>query len=82
MNDWNYIKVAGKPSEKGIYIVASSYGVRCAHFDPTWPIRNPLFQDCATNNDEGIRTWDEDESRYEVYAWMECPEFDFSDLRG
>lgn len=57
------------PEVKGIYLASSNYGVRCAFFDPEWSRK---FQDCATNNDEGMGEWDDSEP-YRVTHWMEMP---------
>ena len=58
------------PELKGVYIVSSNYGVRCAFFDPEWSRK---FQDCATNNDEGMSDWEDDEP-YRVTHWMQLPD--------
>ena len=71
MSDW--IKKSDKlPEVNGVYIVFSTYGVRCAFFDPLW---SKKFQDCATNNDEGMgEAADEDLPIYKVSHWMPLPE--------
>lgn len=69
MSDW--IKKSEElPSKKGAYLVFSTYGVRCAFFDPEW---SKKFQDCATNNDEGMSDWEDDSPIYRVSHWMHLP---------
>ena len=57
------------PEDGGIYLAFSTYGVRCAFFDPDWSRK---FQDCATNNDEGMGNWGNEV--YKVTHWMPLPE--------
>ncbi|WWO62291.1 hypothetical protein [Vibrio phage vB_VcM_SY] len=72
MSKW-ILKSEKLPKSKGIYLTFSSYGVRCAFFDPLW---SKKFQDCLTNNDEGMGEWsdDGDEPIYRVSHWMEMPD--------
>ena len=70
MSEW-ISKFDRKPESKGIYLCASTYGVRCAFFDPEWSSK---FQDCATNNDEGMGGYSDDEPKYWVTHWMPLPE--------
>ncbi|CAM0008488.1 hypothetical protein VPHK359_0012 [Vibrio phage K359] len=57
------------PRSEGVYIVNSTYGVRCAFFQPDISRK---FQDCATNNDEGMSDLGGDV--YKVTHWMPLPE--------
>lgn len=62
-------KSDSRPDIKGRYLVASSFGVVTAWYDPDWSNK---FQDCDTNCDEGMS--DFDDNIFFVTHWMPLPE--------
>ncbi|HGY5040852.1 MULTISPECIES: DUF551 domain-containing protein [Klebsiella] len=61
--------IDGRPEIKGKYLVYSSYGICTAWFDPEWSNK---FQDCDSNNDEGME--DFDGNVFSVSHWRLLPE--------
>lgn len=57
------------PDIEGKYLAASSYGIVTAWFTPSWSNK---FQDCESNNDEGME--DFDGRVFSVTHWMPLPE--------
>lgn len=62
-------KSDSRPDIKGRYLVASSFGVVTAWYDPEWSNK---FQDCDTNCDEGME--DFDDNVFFVTHWQPLPE--------
>ena len=67
LNGW--IKCSERMPEKdGKYLVASSFGIVTAWFDPAWSNK---FQDCDTNCDEGME--DFEGKIFRVTHWQSLP---------
>lgn len=56
------------PEKDGKYLVASSFGIVTAWFDPAWSNK---FQDCDTNCDEGME--DFEGKVFRVTHWQSLP---------
>ncbi|EKS7767185.1 DUF551 domain-containing protein [Edwardsiella piscicida] len=57
-----------RPDIEGKFITDGTYGVGTSFFDPSW---SNVFQDCASNNDEGMEDF---EGRiFRVTRWMPLP---------
>ncbi|WP_414976676.1 DUF551 domain-containing protein [Citrobacter freundii] len=56
------------PEKYGKYLVASSFGIVTAWFDPAWSNK---FQDCDTNCDEGME--DFEGKIFSVTHWQPLP---------
>ncbi len=70
--EWISVEEKGRPApnnpdDNGVFLVASTYGVRTA-----WIMPYGCFQDVATNTDEGCLDWNDNE--YKVTHWMPLPE--------
>ncbi|WP_338512608.1 DUF551 domain-containing protein [Erwinia aphidicola] len=59
----NYSEI--KPREKGKYLTFGSYGVGTSWYSCA------QFQDCETNNDEGMSDWDD--KVFTVTHWQPLP---------
>lgn len=69
MGEWISVRDE-KPTEEGKYLTFGSYGVGTSWWSHG-PFRS-MFQDCDTNNDEGMEDWDG--NVFYVTHWMELPE--------
>lgn len=68
----NWIKYSDRrPDDRGIFLTFGSYGIRMSHYHNPWGNRW-LFQDCETNNDEGMSDWDD--KPFAVTHWQPLPE--------
>lgn len=73
---WNtradgWIDLPSTPNESGRYTVNSSYGVRDAYFTSGFTHGDYRWQDCETNNDEGMEN--SFGEVFTVYSWTQLP---------
>jgi hypothetical protein len=59
------------PNKSGRYTVNSSYGVRDAYFTSGFTHGDYRWQDCETNNDEGMEN--SFGEVFTVYSWVQLP---------
>lgn len=66
-----WVDLPSIPNESGRYTVNSSYGVRDAYFTIGFTHGDHSWQDCETNNDEGMEN--SSGEIFTVYSWISLP---------